>query len=60
MVTTGKGPFGVVQGSDPAAVVLEGVEGDAVVVETSVAGKESSQQKLNSLTLHRMQCGPVQ
>lgn len=56
----GKGPFGVVQGSDPAAVVLEGVEGNAVVVAVPVAGKGSLQQKLNSLTLRRMQCGPVQ
>lgn len=60
MVITGKGPFGVVQGSDPAAVVLQRVEGDAAVVAAPVAGKGSYQQKLKSLSLHRMQRGPVQ
>lgn len=59
----GKGPVGVAQGSAPAAVVLEGIEGDAVdavVVAAPVSVKGASQKKLNSLILSRIQHGPVQ
>lgn len=54
MVTIGKGLLGVVSGGDPAAVGLEGVRVDTVVVAASTARRRSSQQKLNSLIPSRM------